>query len=161
MMRGRTYRVLFGDTAGGLAITAAQDLVTIIGATGKLVFIKKRWIGAVNTTIPTAQMIQLRERLLPATVTTTGGTTPTIYKTDPGDAAASFTALVTNTTKATTSGTAIELFATGEHIYNGYDDEASFFTPVGPSEAYVFELLSTVTGTCNFSGGVEVEEFGG
>ena len=161
MMRGRTYRVLFGDSAGGLLISAAQDLVTILGAAGKLVFIKRRWIGAVDTTLVTAQSIQIRERFLPATVTTTGGSTPTIYKTDPGDAGASFTALVTNTTKATTTGTAIELFATGEHIYNGYDEDASFYTPIGPSEAYVFELLSTVTGTCHFSGGVEVEEFGG
>jgi hypothetical protein len=158
----RIYKVLFGDSAGGVAVSAAQDLIQITGASGKMLRILHRWVGSVDTTIPTAQMIQLRERLLPATVTNgSGGSTPTIYKMDPGDASASFTALANNTTKATTSGTASESFATGVHIYNGFDDEYVSPPVIGPSEAWVFELLSTVSGTVHLSGGVLVEEIGG
>ena len=159
---GRVYKVLFGDAVGGVAVTAAQDMLQITGAAGKMLRILHRWVGASDTNIVTAQAIQLRERILPATVTNgSGGSTPTIYKTDLGDAAASFTALANSTTKATTSGTAAEIYSTGVHIWNGFDEDWDSPPPVGPSEAYVFELLSTVSGTVHLSGGVEVEEIGG
>lgn len=155
---GRIYRVSFEE----VAVTAAQDLVQITGAAGKMVRILRRWVGATDTTLPTAQMLALRERFLPATVTNgSGGTTPTVAKNDPGDAAASATALVNDTTKATTSGTAVVLGEIGVHINNGYDEWCLNPPLVGPSEAYVFELLSTVSGTVHLSGGVEFEEIGG
>src|SRR5437868_1937281 len=100
----RVYKVPFS----GVAVTLPQDLVQIKGATGKMVRIVRAWCGATDTTIPTPQHIQIRCRFLPATVTDgSGGTTPTPQKVDPGDAAASFTALMNSTTKATSSGTAI------------------------------------------------------
>jgi hypothetical protein len=155
---GRIYRVTFD----AVNVTAAQDLIQINGAAGKMLRILHRWVAATDTTIPSAQMLQLRERYLPSTVTNgSGGTSPTPQRTDPGDAAASFTALVNSTTKATTSGTAVQLFATGAHIFNGYDDTVIAPYPIGPSEAYVFELESTVSGAVHLSGGVEVEETGG
>lgn len=155
---GRIYRVTFEQ----VAVSAAQDLFEIKGAAGKMLRILHRWVGSTDTTLPTAQMLALRERFLPATVTDgSGGSTPTPQKTDPGDAAASFTALANNTTKATTNGTAVILWESGVHIYNGYDDTLEAPYPIGPSEAYVMELLSTVTGTVHLSGGVEVEEIGG
>jgi len=156
---GRIYRVTFDN----VLVSAAQDLVQINGASGKMVRILHRWVAATDTSIPSAQMLQLRERFLPSTVTngTTGTTSATVAKTDPGDAAASFTAQTNCTGKATTNGTAIQLFATGCHIYNGYDDEPIAPYPIGPSEAYVFELESTVTGIVHLSGGVIVEEIGG
>lgn len=154
----RIYRLGFEN----VAVTAAQDLVQITGASGKIVRPIRRFVGATDTTIPTSQMLQIRERFLPATVTNgSGGTTPTIYRNDPGDAAASLTALANNTTKATTNGTAIILNEVSAHIFNGFYDD--FLNPpvIGPSEAYVFELLSTVSGTVHLSGWVEVEEWGG
>lgn len=157
---GRIYRVTFD----GISVSAAQDLVFIPGATGKMIRILHRWVGATDTTAPTAQMLQLRERFLPATVSVgSGGSTGiTPTKTDPGDAACSITtAAVNNTSKATTNGTALVLWTNGVHIYNGYDDTLDSPYPVGPSEAYVFELLSTVSGTVHLSGGVEFEEIGG
>lgn len=155
----RMYRVTF---EGVLVSGATNDLIQINGAAGKILRIKRYWWGNTNTTLATAQMIQTRCRFLPATVTNgSGGTTPTPQKLDPGDAAASFTSLANNTTKATTSGTAAILDEQGEHIFAGVD--ISFQSPpiIGPSEAFVFELLSTVTGTVNLSGGIEVEEMGG
>lgn len=156
----RVYRVTFEN----IAVSAAQDLVFVPGATGKMIRILRRWVGATNTTLVTAQSIQLRERFLPATVTagTAGTTGITPSKTDPGDAACSVsTAGTNNTGKATTSSTAVILYETGVHLFNGFEEEWLRPPPVGPSEAYVFELLSTVSGTVNLSGGVEFEEIGG
>jgi hypothetical protein len=157
---GRIYRVTFDN----VSVSAAQDLVFIPGATGKMIRILHRWVGSTDGNIPTAQMLQLRERFLPATVSLgSGGTTGiTPSKTDPGDSACSVTTAATNnTSKATTNGTAVQLFATGVHIFNGYDDDIDAPYPIGPSEAYVFELESAVSGTVHLSGGVEFEEIGG
>jgi hypothetical protein len=157
---GRIYRVTFD----AVLVAAAQDLVFIPGATGKMVRVLHRWVGATDTTLVSAQSIQLRERFLPATVTAgTGGTTGiTPTKTDPGDATCSITAAGTNNTgKATTSGTALILWTNGVHLWNGYDDDLDAPYPIGPGEGYVFELESTVSGTVHLSGGVEIEEIGG
>lgn len=154
----RIYRVPFE----AVSVSAPQDLIQITGAAGKIVRPIRAWVKATDTTLPTAQMLQTRCRFLPATVTAgSGGSTPTIAKNDPGDAGASFTALANNTTKATTGGTAVVIDEGGDHIYSGYDVAFSNRPPVGPSEAFVFELLSTVSGTVHLSGGVEVEEIGG
>jgi hypothetical protein len=158
----RQYVVTFE----GVAVTAAQDLFQITGAAGKIVEPVRVIVKNTDTTLPTAQMLEFRMRFLPATVTNgSGGTTPTIYKTDNGDAAASFTALVNNTTKATTSGTAVILYEGGEHVQNGldefFDGSRIICPPIGPSEALVVELLSTVTGTVHLSGTIWLNERGG
>jgi len=157
---GRRYRVSFES----VAVSAAQDLLEIKGAAGKIVRIIRCWWGCSTTTLATSQSVATRCRFLPATVTDgSGGTTPSLQKLDPGDAAPSATALANNTTKATTGGTAVILEESGDHIYNGYrsgwDDKGCPI--VGPSEAFVFEILSTLSGTANISGGVEIEEIGG
>lgn len=155
---GRKYRVTFV----GVAVSAAQDLVQITGATGKMMRILRHWVGCTDTSVATGQMISLRARFLPATVTVgaagTTGITPS--KNDPGDAACSSSTCATNnTTQATTSGTAIITYSNGCHLYQG--DNWRYDEPpvVGPSEGFVFELLSTVSGTVHLSGGVEIEEF--
>ncbi len=154
----RTYRVTFE----GVAVSAAQDMIQVIGAAGKTLRVLRQWVGATDTTLPTAQMLQVRGRFLPATVTNgSGGTAPTPQPLDPGDAAASFTAKANSTTPATTSATAVKLEENGFHIYSGYDVTFSRPPIVGPSESYVFELLSAAAGTVHLSGGVEVEESGG
>jgi len=154
----RQYKVMFE----GVLIAAPQDLIQITGAAGKVVRILQVWLGCTDTTLAAGQALQTRCRYLPVTVTAgSGGTTPTISKTDPGDAAASFTALANNTTKATTSGTAIVWDEDGNHLYGGQRTAFNERPPIGPSEAFVFELLSTVTGTVHLSGGVLVEEIGG
>jgi hypothetical protein len=154
----REYKVTFEQ----VAVSAAQDLIQVVGAAGKMVLVKAVWWGSTDTTAPTAQMVASRCRFLPATVTNgSGGTTPAIVKTDPGDAAASFTALANNTTKATTTGTATVHDESGDHIFSGYSNIFLKPIPIGPSESFVFELLSTVSGTVHLSGGVIVEEIGG
>jgi hypothetical protein len=57
------------------------------------------------------------------------------------------------------------LYENGSHIYAGdlWQPPANTGEQpiVGPSESFVYELLSTVTGTVNFSGRTLWEESGG
>lgn len=154
----RVYSVNFDN----VAVTAAQDLIQVKGAAGKMLRILRQWVTATDTSVPTSQMIRGRSRFLPATVTDgSGGSTPTPQKLDAGDAAASFTALANNTTQATTTGTGLIVETWGAHIYSGYDYAFPRPPVVGPSESFTFELESTVSGTVHLSGGVLVEEIGG
>ncbi len=156
---GRVYTVSFKN----VTISAAQDLVALKGSTGKTCRLRRVWLNMNDTTLQTAQGLRLSAKYGSATVTLgSGGSAPTPRPLDPGDAAASFTAHVNDTTPATTSGSFVDLVPGGCHNFAGFD-----FTwrpgaePVfGLNEGVVFELLSTVTGTCNFSGGAEVEEVG-
>ncbi len=156
----RAYRVTFV----AVAVSLPQDLVQITGATGKRMRILRHWVGCTDTSVATGQMISLRARFMPATFTIgSGGTTSiTPSKNDPGDAACSSTTCATNnTTPGTTNGTAVVSYANGCHLYQG--DNWRYDNPpeIGPTEAFVFELLSTVSGTVHLSGGVEFEEFMG
>lgn len=154
----REYTVIFPPTT----VSAAQDLVTIFGAAGKMCKILRCWVASTDTTLDTAQMLSLRMRFLPATLSgSSGGSTPTPRPLDPGDAAASFTAHTNDTTKASSNGTIAILEENGCHIYSGYDMFLAKPIYIGPSEAFVFELLSSVSGTVNLSGGCLVEESGG
>ncbi len=155
---GREYTVAFEK----VSVTVVQDLFQIKGATGKTLRIKECSVSCVDATLPTAQMIALRMRFLPATVTDgSGGTTPTPRPLDPGDAAASFTCLVNNTTKATTSGTATTLREDGSHLYAGYSYAFIYPPIIGPSESFVFELITAPSATWTLSGTMTVEELAG
>jgi hypothetical protein len=156
----RTYEVTFEN----VSVSAAQDLVSAKGGAARTVKVKRMRVGATNTSIPTAQMLQIRASIASATLTAgSGGTAPTPRPVDLGDAAATFTARANDTSKATTTGAFTIVEETGCHIYAGYDfSYPQGREPVfGLNEGFVFELLSTVSGTCAFSGGVTFEETGG
>ena len=154
----RTYAVTFEQ----ISVSSPQDLVQVKGAAGKMLRILRIFTSATDTTAPTNQQLSLRARFLPATVTDgSGGSTDTPRPMDPGDASASFTALINNTTKATTNGTAAVVEENACNVFSGYDYMFPRPPVVGPSESFVFELLSTVSGTVHLSGGVLVEEMGG
>lgn len=159
---GRIYTV--ATEAVSLA-TTPQDLIEIIGAAGKIVKIRRVHFGATDTTLPTAQMLDLRCQFLGATVTNgTGGSSPSAKPVDPGDAAASFTAKANNsTTQASSSGTTNTLQVWGVHIYAGLDFTfpSNAQPTIGPSEAFVFSLQSTLSGTVHGTSLIEVEEIGG
>ncbi len=157
---GRIYHVSFS----AVTVSAAQDLVQITGATGKMMKILRQWVFVSDTSLASGQGLTLRSRFLPATVTVgSGGTTGiTPSKNDPGDAACSSSTCATNnTTQATTNGTAVVLGTWGCHLYQGHDVRFDNPAPIGPSEAFVFELLNAASGTVKLSGGVEFEETGG
>jgi hypothetical protein len=145
-----------------MSLTAASDIIQISGATGKMLRVIRWWWRPVDNSLATAQVLSTRCRYLPATVTVTGGSSVTPQKLDNGDAAASFTATKNNTTKTTTNGTAQTLDVAGAHVYNGYEQQPEKEIWVGPTDAFVFELLSSsIQGTVTVNAGVEVEEVGG
>ena len=156
----RIYQVTFEN----VTVSAAQDLVLITGAAGKMMKILRMWLGHSTSSLAAAQMLRLRARFLPSAVTAgTGGTTGiTPSRNDPGDAACSSTTAGTNnTTVATTSGTAVVRWSQAVHLHAGLDWTFGQPPPIGPSEAFVFELLAAPTGTVAMSGGVEFQEEGG
>lgn len=151
----RKYRVTFE----GVSVSGPQDLVQINGASGKMVRITRYWVGAIN--LATAQMIEVRCRYLPATVTNgSGGSTTTPQKLDQGDASSSSTAFVNNTTKATTVGTPVIQDEDSFHVYAGFDKSVMNPFTVSGSTSWVFEMLSSPSGALSLSGGVEIEEIG-
>jgi len=156
-MYGRIYKCQFES----ITVAAAQDLFQIKGATGKMCGIRRVSLGLGDVTLPSSQALVLRARFLPATVTDGNGTAHTPTKTDPGDAAASFTAIRNSTTPATSSNTAVILEEWGPHILSGHDFWFPKPPPIGPSESFVYELLNTPSGTVKLSCTVEVEEIGG
>lgn len=157
---GRVYRVSFTN----VSVSAAQDLITIPGATSKVLRILRTGLGCTNTSLAAGQMLSLRARYLPATVTLgTGGTgSITPSKNEPSDAICSVTTARTNdfTTQATTSGTAVVLGVWGSHLWQTFDYVWKTSPVIIPSTAFVFELLGAPTGSVNLSAFVEFEEIG-
>lgn len=160
---GRRYCMSFN----AVAVAAAQDLIFISAPSAvKAIRILKQWVMCPDTTLATGQGLNVRSRFLPATVTAgSGGTTgATPAKLDQGDSACSATACgANNTVKATTNSTAVVLGSWGCHLFQGHikDWEADGCpVPIGPTSGFVFELLSTVSGTVALSGGVLLEEVG-
>ena len=155
----RVYTVSFKF----VAISAAQDLIAVKGSTGKTCKVRRVWLSMNDTTLQTAQGLRLNIKYGNATITLgSGGSSPTPRPVDPGDPAASFTAVANATTPSTESGSFVDITPVGGHNYAGFDftwpkgEEPVF----GLNEGVVFELNSTVSGTCNFSGGMVVEETG-
>ncbi len=153
----RIYKVPFDN----ILVSAAQDLLQIKGATGKMLRILEINLACTDTSLATGQMLQLRCRFLPATVTdgSGGGTITPVAM--PGDSAASFTCLRNNTTPATTSGTAVVHRTDSMHLYSPYTYPFPKPVEVGQSESFTFELEGAPSGTVHLSGGAIVEELGG
>ena len=158
----RRYTVTFEN----VLIAGPQDLVTIFSPPDQGVRIFRAWLSNTDTTLASSQMFQVRSRFLRGILTAgSGGTVPTPRPVDPGDNPAFFTAHVNDTSKTTTNGQFYTIDANGFHVYAGYDWEYNsppiLYAGTGSSvAAFVFELLSTPSGTCHFSGGLEVEELG-
>jgi hypothetical protein len=146
-----------------VSVSLVQDLIAIYGAAGKMARIRSVSLKCTESTEPTPTQLVTRCRILPATVTSGSvGTAPTPRPVDPGDAAATITARVNDTTKATTSGTA-EIVAEGaEHVMAGYDKSwpADARPIIGPTAAFVFELIQAPSSALHMSGELTVEEFG-
>jgi hypothetical protein len=146
-----------------VTISAAQDLIGVKGSTGKTCRVRRVWVYMNDTTLQTAQGLRLNLKYGSATVTLgSGGSSPTPRPVDAGDAAASFTAVANATTPSTTSGSFVDIMPAGGHNFAGFDytfprgEEPVF----GLNEGVIFELLSTVSGTCAYSSGMTVEETG-
>lgn len=155
---GRKYYV----KSENIAVTAAQDIFQIKGATGKILKVTRvKWSNS-DQALATPQMVATRCTFLPATVTDgSGGSSVTPIRRDVGDAAASFTCLTNNTTKASSNGTSTVQMEDSSHVFNGLDFPFANPVIVGPSESMVFELVNAPTGTFHLTAEAEVEEIGG
>lgn len=153
----RRYNVSFEK----VSVSAVQDLITIQGASGKMCRILEVSVWDVDTTAPTNTQLALRCSILTATVTVTGGTSVTPRPLDVGDAAASFTAKSNNTTQATTTGAKTTVREAGANVYQG--DQYQFLAPplIGPSESFVYEIITAPAAALTLSGNIVVEELGG
>lgn len=154
---GRIYTVNFEK----IAVSAVQDLISILGVTGAFFEILNFNIDCVDATAPTDQQLALRCRLLPATVTAgTSGAAATPQKESPGDAAATFTARVNDTGKATTSGTAVTRWEGGCNVKGGIEKHFVTKPTVLPGQQFVIELITTPASTLTLSGSCTVLEKG-
>lgn len=144
-----------------ITIGAAQDLVSLKG-TGLFVGrLRRAWFGLCGTTLATAQCVRLNIKKTPATFTAGSGGAASTPRPLTGTTAATITARINDTTPGTTSSAFVSLYPAGIHIYGGYHLNLGDGGPTfGLNEGIVFELLSTVTGTCIFSGGLEFDEMG-
>lgn len=153
----RRYAVTFEN----ITVSAAQDLISVKGSTGKVCRLISIRLGCAVNTLATAQSLRTRVQFLPVTVTAgSGGSAATPQLTDPGDTAASCTGRINDTTQATTSGTAATVYENGFHIYAGED--YTFPTPIifGLNQQVTYGLLVAPSGTVTLSGRMEVEEMG-
>lgn len=153
---------IYTVSSENVTVSAPQDLISLKGSSGKICRLRSVWFYMTSTTLQTAQGFRCNVKYGSATVTLgSGGTAPTPRPTDPGDAAASFTCRANDTTIATTSGAFVDITPGGGHNYAGFkwrwfDD----FPVFGLNTGIIFSLLSTVSGTCAFSQGAEIEEIG-
>lgn len=144
-----------------VTVSAVQDLISAKGSSGKTCQVRRAWLQMNDTTLQTAQGLKLNVKYSSATFTAgSGGSAPTPRPMDPGDAAASFTARANDTTQGTTSGAFVDLNPSGGHNYGGWDFTWRDGPVFGLNEAVIFELNSTVSGTCVYSGGMEIAESG-
>lgn len=154
----RRYNVSFEK----ISVAAVQDLLSIAGASGKTCRVIEISVAAVDAAAPTNGQLALRASLLTATVTAgSGGAAVTPRPFDIGDAAASFTARRNDTTQATSSGAKTTVREDGCNIYAGYSYMFPSPPVVGPSQSFVFELITTPGATYTLSGNIVVEEMGG
>lgn len=144
-----------------VTIAAAQDLVSLKGVGLFVGRLRRAWFGACGTTLLTAQSVRLNIKKSTATFTVGSGGGAATPRPLTGSTASTITARINDTTPGTTSGAFTSLYPTGVHVYGGFHLNLGDGGPTfGLNEGIIFELLSTVSGTCIFSGGVEFDEIG-
>jgi hypothetical protein len=154
---GRLYTMNFNN----VSVAAVQDLLALYAGATRMFGVHAVSLGQV--TGATVANARLRHRLLPATVTSgSGGAAGVINKTQVGDAAATVTGRVNDTTQATTSGTGVDLVDDVWNTINGYIwyppiPGRPFLVPL--SAAYVISL-DTVPATMTVNGSITFEEIG-
>lgn len=155
MSSGRTYTV----NVRGVSVSAIQDFVSIYaGSGGASIEIVGHNIGPCNTTV---EILQVSGKILPATVTTgSGGTSATPVADNRGDAAATATARINDTTQASSSGTVVYAYTDDLNEVNGLP----FFYPensrpkIQASQAFVLAIETTPGGARTMSGWVKFRE---
>ena len=150
------------NTFEAVTASAPQDLCTQYLSSYGFFQVKRIWVMNADTTPVMAQNIALRCRVLNAVTVGSGGTINAPTTMDIGDSAAASSSHQNDTTKAT-SGSPTIVWEGSCWLYQGCD--VIFDSPIpiiyaGDAIAFVFELLSTPTGSPTLSGGIQFEEAG-
>jgi hypothetical protein len=151
----RVYTVQFNN----VSISAAQDLFGIYCGANMAVKLWEFQLSADAST--SAAELRLLIKRLPVTVTSgSGGTAPTPGAILSSDAAATFTARANDTTRATTSGTAVNLFAASINVLNGWQflPPPEYRPSFKPSEACIIGMEVAPGAATVFDGYCVVEE---
>ncbi|MBK9496705.1 MAG: hypothetical protein IPO08_19825 [Xanthomonadales bacterium] len=152
---GRLYTISITD----VAVTAAQDLINITATSGMAFKLWRVELGQKTLTTWEAKGITINR--FPATVTAgSGGSAATPRPMNAGDAAATITARINDTTSMTTSGTAVTLLGRDWEFLNGFiwvpmPDERPVF---GPSTGCNIKLVTAPSASMTVSGFAVVEE---
>jgi hypothetical protein len=153
---GRLYSVSF--TA--VSISAVQDLFNIISGASKITAIHSVELAQITQT--TVGALRLRFRYVPATVTNgSGGGTATPRPFVVGDAAATFTARINDTTQASSSGTIVDIWSDQWNLLNGFlwvPPAVNRPIVVAQSAAFVVSLDVAPGSAITCSGTIVVEE---
>jgi hypothetical protein len=158
---GRLYSVVF--TA--VSVSAQQDFIYIKPAADKICVIEAIYLGtsggAADAGDAQEELLDVELIYLPATVTVgSGGTSYTPSPVAINDAAAGFTARINDTTKASTSGTAVVRHPDGfnNRIPYVYAPPAEHRELVANAAAIVFRLNTTPADPITLSGDMRVRE---
>lgn len=158
---GRAYTVPFV----AVSVSAQQTLFYVKPAADKICIIEAIYVAIVGGTADAGdaqeELLQLELIYLPATVTVgSGGTAPTPVPKAINDTAASFTARVNDTTKATTSGTALNRHPDGmnSRIPYAYVPPAEHRDVVANAAAIILNLNTTPSDALAMSGEMTVRE---
>jgi hypothetical protein len=151
----RVYTMSFQN----VSVSAVQDLMALYAGSSGAFEVHEFVVGQITAT--TVGNLRIRLRRLPATVTAgSAGGAGTINKSRPGDAAATITGRINDTTQATTSGTAVDVRSDVYNPINGYQ-----FLPApedrpacNPSEAMVVSLDTTPGSAETMNGVITVAE---
>lgn len=154
-MSGRIYTMQFN----AVTMSAVQDALAVYAGTTKKFAVLA--VSLMQTSGSTVVNAKISFKHLPATVTAgSAGSAGALKPWVTGDAAATVTGRVNDTTQATTSGTAITLFSGGWSTLNGFD----WFPPVNNrppvidlSEAFVVSI-DTALASLVVSGTITIEE---
>jgi hypothetical protein len=152
---GRLYTISIAD----VAVTAAQDLINITATSGMAFKLWRVELGQKTLTSWEAKGIIIKR--FPATVTAgSGGSAATPRPVNGGDAAATITARINDTTPMTTSGTAVTMLARDWEFLNGFiwvpmPDERPV---IAPSQGLNINLVTAPSASMTVSGFAVVEE---
>lgn len=155
-MSGRIYTTGFQN----VSVINPEDLIAVYAGSAKIFALVSVNIGQITGT--TVANYRVRLRYLPTTVTAgSGGSAGTVARTVPGDAAATITSRLNDTTQATSSGTAVDIWDDVWNTVNGF-----LWTPpipsrppiIGLSGAFILSLDQAPSPALTISGTVMVEE---
>ncbi len=155
-MTGRIYTMAFSNAS----LSAVQDLLALYAGASKIFGVLSVNIGQITGTSLASMRVRLR--YLPTTVTSgSGGAAATPHPFVPGDVAATVTGRVNDTTQATSSGTAIDLWDDVWNNVNGFlwVPPAPSRTPIiGLSGAFIVSLDTAPASAIVANGSVMFEE---